>query len=229
MDRYRITALAAILAMTATSACGRDARDEASTPTTPAPVAQADTAEATLNVETQTASVRARPVMTESDSIRLGMAEAACRQNDFRGFFNAFTGSWAVRERYTADQIGFGQTGQSRRTSRQAYADDGRYPMATMDYFYVTSESATQFDRNGGDPKSLRYVQVEINQASDGRNRVDWLPGIFERDLTPVPEDVGDGLGDLVQETDSGGYLLFRPTQDCWELVDDIRNPPLEL
>jgi hypothetical protein len=37
------------------------------------------------------------------------------------------------------------------------------------------------------------------------------------------------GLGNLVQETGSGGYLLFRPTATCWELVDDIRNPPLEL
>ncbi len=228
MDRFQFTALIAVLATISTGACGSENADASAAVATPAPVAQAEGAEAAV-VETQTAAARDRPVMTESDTIRLQMAEAACRQNDFKGFFKAFTGSWAVRERYTADQVSFGQTGQSRRLSRQTYADEDRYPVATMDYFYVTSESAAQFDRNGGDPKSLRYVQIEINQAGDGRNRVDWLPGIFEKDLTPPPRDLGDGLGDLVQETGSGGYLLFRPTATCWELVDDIRNPPLEL
>lgn len=228
MDRYQYTVMVAVLAMMSTSACSSENADASAAVATPAPVALAERAEPAV-VETQTAAVRDRPVMTESDSIRLEMAEAACRQNDFRGFFTAFTGSWAVRDRYTADQVSFGQTGQSRRISRQTYANDDRYPVATMDYFYVTSESAAQFDRNGGDAKSLRYVQVEINQAGDGRNRVDWLPGIFEKDLTPPPRELGDGLGDLVQETGSGGYLLFYPTATCWELVDDIRNPPLEL
>lgn len=227
MDRFQFTAIIAVLATIATGACGSESADALAAVATPAPVAQAERAEAAV-VATQSAAVRDRPVMTESDTIRLEMAEAACRQSDFRGFFTAFTGSWAVRERYTADPISFGQTGQSRRLSRQTYADEDRYPVATMDYFYVTSESAAQFDRSG-DPESLRYVQIEINQAGDGRNRVDWLPGIFEKDLTPVPEDIGDGLGDLVQETGSGGYLLFRPTATCWELVDDIRNPPLQL
>ncbi|PZO01387.1 MAG: hypothetical protein DCF29_15585 [Alphaproteobacteria bacterium] len=157
------------------------------------------------------------------------MAEAACRQNDFRGFFVAFTGSRAVREKYTAAQVSFGQSGQSQRLPAQTYADQNTYPIATMDYFFVTAQSAAQFDPKNVGASPLRYVEFEVNQASDGRNRVDWLAGVFEKDLPTPPRHLEDGLGDLVQQTDAGGYLLFHPTQSCWALVDDIRNAPSEM
>ena len=78
---------------------------------------------------------------------------------------------------------------------------------------------------------------VEINQArntaatdgAENRGRVDRQRGIFERNLTPRPAHVEEGLREPVQEAGSGGHLLLYPTQDCWALVDDIRNPPLEL
>ena len=172
-----------------------------------------------------------RPVdaMTESDRLRVEMAVGACRNRDFAAFFQAFAGSSAVRAIYTAPLIRFGEVEKSVTMKRQQYQERNHFPLATIDYFFVTAESAMLFDLKAQDPSSLRYIQVEINKSGDGRVRVDWLPGIFERDLTPPPEDLQEGLGDLVQETGSGGYLLFRPTTRCWELVEDIDNPPLQL
>lgn len=168
-------------------------------------------------------------VVTESDRLRLEMAVGACRDRDFGAFFQAFAGSSAVRAIYTANSIRFGEVGKSRVIKRKQYQQQKHFPLATIDYFYVTAESAMLFDTKGQNPSVLRYTQVEINKSGDGRVRVNWLPGIFERDLYPPPEDLQEGLGDLVQETDSGGSLHFRPTLKCWELVEDITNPPLQI
>jgi len=220
--------LAIMTSLVASAACSGEPQD----PARPAPVEAVPApgpAAIPNTAGTDGAQDRPRRVLTQSDRLRLEMAEGACRSQDFKSFFIAFTGSWAVRERYTAAEVGFGETGKSHKLTRRQYLDRNHYPLATIDYFFVTAETAMLFDENGGDSDVLRYVLPEFNQAADNRARVDWLPGVFEKDLTPVPDDIGDGLGDLVQETGSGGYLLFHPTADCWELVEDISNPPLEL
>jgi hypothetical protein len=217
-----------VLAATLATACGSQTRETAAD-ANPAPPQVPDAATKANTAGTDGAQDRPRRTLTESDRLRLEMAEGACRSKDFGGFFRAFSGSWAVRERYTASEVAFGEVGKANKLTRRRYLDRNHYPLATIDYFYVTAETAMLFDANGGDSDVLRYVMIEINEASDGRARVDWLPGIFEKDLTPPPTEVGDGLGELVQETGSGGHLLFRPTTECWELVDDIANPPLEI
>ncbi|ASJ91971.1 hypothetical protein CBR61_14235 [Porphyrobacter sp. CACIAM 03H1] len=156
------------------------------------------------------------------------MAAGACRNRDFHAFFQAFAGSSAVRAIYTATSIRFGEVGKSRVITRKQYQEQKHFPLATIDNYLVTSESAMLFNMEGQDPSALRYTQVEINQSDDSRVRVDWLPGIFETHLTPPPEDLQEGPGDLVQETGSGGYLLFRPASQCWEMIEDINNPPLQ-
>jgi hypothetical protein len=228
VTRHGRMAVAALL-LAGVAACGSEPSDAAASAAAVDPAAKPAAARAPNTAGTDGADDRPVRQMTESDRLRLEMADGACRNNDFKGFFQAFTGSWAVREKYTAAKVGFGETGKARKIDKRRYLDQNHYPLATIDYFFVTAESAMKFDMNGGDSDDLRYVQVEFNQSGDNRVRIDWLPGIFEMNLTPPPEDLQEGLGDLVQETGSGGYLLFFPTESCWELVDDIANPPLEI
>jgi len=221
----RITMAAATFI--ALASCDADTPPVAAEPTnmtvpTPSPARQPNTAGA------DGADDRPVDAMTESDRLRLEMAVGACRDRDFGAFFRAFAGSSAVRAVYTATSITFGEVGKSRVITRKQYQEQKHFPLATIDDYLVTAESAILFDMEGQDPSALRYTQVEINQSGDSRVRVDWLPGIFETNLTPPPEDLQEGLGDLVQETGSGGYLLFRPTSQCWEMIEDINNPPLQ-
>lgn len=218
----RIKLAAAALALAGVAACGADAGSTAdAAPASPRDMPGGGATEA----EAGTAAATAAP--SESDRLRLDMAAAACRASDFQGFFFAFSGSAAVRARYTAADVGFGVRGSSRLITRRDYLDRQSYPLATIDMAFVTAASAAAFERGGGtDPKLLRHVELEFNTAGDNRRRIDWTPGIFEKDIDPPPPHLEEGLGALVKATGPGGTLLFRPTATCWELFEDVQNPP---
>lgn len=155
----------------------------------------------------------------ESEKIFVEMAEGACGADDFPGFLWSFANSPAVRARYSAPTIEAGVEGSTAAVPARDYLDRDDFPIVMMDYSYVTGASQRRFDApGGGDPAMLVHVQVEFNTASDNRRRVDWVPGRFE------PGE-GDGPGTLIAATGPGGYLLFQPTADCWQLAGDIRNP----
>ena len=135
---------------------------------------------------------------SESDRFFLAEAEGACRNGDFAAFLWPFANSEAVRARYGAS----------------ATKD---FPIAMIDYSYVTSASERLFEAKG-DPRQLVYVQVDFSPPSPGVERVDWVPGRFE------PGE-GDGPGTLIEKTGPGGSLQFRRAGDCWQLTRDIRNP----
>lgn len=164
--------------------------------------------------------------MTESDRLFLEMADGACSAVDFPSFFKAFSGSWAVRAKYTAATVEQGVTGQSRSEPRRDYLGRDAFPVAPMDYEFVTAASAAAFEaKPDASWRDLSYVRLEFNTANDNRRRVDWLPGIFQKHQTPPPPELEEGLGELVRATGGGGTLLFYPTETCWELVGDVRNP----
>lgn len=215
--RFKLAATALLLAGSA--ACGAEAGS--TTDAAPAPAREIPGGGA---VPAETA---ATPPPSESERLRLDMAEAACRANDFQGFFFAFSGSAAVQARYTATEVGTGVRGSSRRVTRRDYLNQQSYPIATIDMAFVTAASAVAFERGGGsDPKLLRHVELAFNEAGDNRQRIDWTPGLFEKDLDPPPPHLEEGLGALVEATGPGGTLLFRPTATCWELFEDVRKPP---
>lgn len=56
--------------------------------------------------------------MTESDRLFRDMADGACNAVDFAAFFEAYRGSWAVREKYSATTVHYGMTGKSRAVPR---------------------------------------------------------------------------------------------------------------
>ncbi len=215
----RFKLAAAALALAGVAACGAEAgstADAASASPRDMPGGGAEAARAD-----------ATPSPGESDRLRLDMAAAACRADDFEGFFFAFSGSAAVRARYTAVEVGAGVRGSSRLMTRRDYLDRQSYPIATIDMSFVTAASAAAFARGGGnDPKLLRPVALEFNTAGDNRRGVDWATGTFEQDLDPPPADLEEGPGALIEDSGPSGTLLFRPTATCWELFDDVQNPP---
>ena len=203
----------------AAGTAGQDAEAGATKP------AAATTAVAGAVADKSDAAARRTP--SESDRLALELAEAACKAVDFGPFFRAFGSSWAVREKYAASSVRVGVEGHSVDVPKRRYLDQNDYPVSPMDNDYVTAESATLFGSKAGTTwRDLRYVSVEFNTANDNRRRVDWLPGIFDKNLDPPPPGLEEGLGALVRQTGAGGYLLFYPTKDCWELVSDIRNAP---
>jgi hypothetical protein len=176
---------------------------------------------------TDGADDRPRREFTESDRLSIEMAENDCKFNEFAGFFRAFSRSWAVRERYTAVNVQFGSAGASRRMPMRQYLDQNNFPIAPMDNGYVTAESAMKFDLDGdnADWRSLVFVELSFETASDNRQRVDWVAGTFERNLDPPPAYLEEGLGKLLKAK-SRGYLLFEPTDKCWELTQDVVTMP---
>jgi len=216
---------AAALALFAVTACGSEAAGTADAADSAAPTA-APHSDRVANGPGAAASGKAEQAMTESDRLFLEMADRACNAVDFESFFKAYSGSWAVRAKYTAATVTHGPTGKSRAEPRAAYLDQNAFPIAPMDYDFVTAESAAAFEtKPDASWRDLSYVQLEFNTANDNRRRVDWLPGIFQKHQTPPPPELEEGLGELVRATGGGGTLLFFPTETCWELVEDVRNP----
>ena len=162
-------------------------------------------------------------IMTKSDELFHEMAGRACRSDDFKSFFRAFSGSWAVRERHMASDLTVGPQGGSRRVTRREYLNEIAFPVSPMDNDYVTAVSAENFERLGnGKWRDLLYVRLDFDFAQDSRVRVEWTPGIFERNLDVPPPELEEGLGRMIRQTEEGGVLLFSPTGTCWELFADI-------
>lgn len=216
----------AALALFAVTACGSEAAGTADATDSAAPIAASQAGRAADGAGAAAASGQAGRTMTESDRLFLEMADGACEAVDFPAFFKAFSGSWAVRAKYTAATVTQGMTGKSSAQPRGAYLNRNDFPIAPMDYEFVTAESAAAFEaKPDASWRDLSYVQLEFNTANDNRRRVDWLPGIFQKHQTPPPPELEEGLGALVRATGGGGTLLFFPTETCWELVEDVRNP----
>ena len=147
----------------------------------------------------------------DTDAMMADSALTACSSRDARAFIQAIVFSPAVARRFMAPTLDVIEPGGKRRVTRQAYAG---LPIAMMDYSWVTAESALSVQANG--PGPMTSVKVEINQSSDNRIAVEW---------TPVQYEGGDGEGGEARPIGPGGTLLFYPEGDCWNLIEDRRNP----
>ncbi|QIG53706.1 hypothetical protein G6N82_05655 [Altererythrobacter sp. BO-6] len=204
-----------IALLLAGAACQQPAAEASDATGGAAPEAGADAIPASTPAPAQDAQ---RP-LTESDKLLLEMAEAACRQNDFTGFVAAYARSPILRARHTAASVQHGQPGASKPVTRDRYLAGNLFPITMIDTYWVTSDSRRAFDAADGDAQLLVIAAPDINVASDGRARVDWVSGRMDYD-----PQINEGEGSFVQ-TGPGGYLLFYPTKDCWELVEDVRSP----
>lgn len=155
----------------------------------------------------------------DSERFHAEEAERACGARDFPAFVWPFSNSSALRARHVAASVRVTEAGSTRAVPASAYLARGDFPIAMIDYSYVTGASMRAFEApGGGDPAALSYVQVDFGDAPGGRQRVDWTEGRFE-------PDEGDGPGTLVERTGTSGALIFEPAGGCWRLVEDIRNP----
>lgn len=214
--RSRASTLVVALLLAACGSPRAEAEQAGGTAATASVAATATTAPATAPSPAK--------ALSESDRLILEMAAGGCRSGDFKQFFQAFTRSEVVRERYTAQTVEFGVEGSAYKMPARRYLGDRHYPLGIIDYYWMTRESAMLYDMDDAPPPEdkVRYVQLTFDTASDNRQRVEWLPGVFEKNLGRNLDEIGDGIGDLVEPSGPGGYLLFYPTKDCWELVSDV-------
>ena len=200
------------------AACGNQPAEAEQGPATPAASAAPAAA--------ATATAAAKP-LSESDRLILEMAAGGCRAGNFKQFFQAFTRSEVVRARYTTKKVEFGVEGSAYQMPARRYLDDRHFPLGIIDYYWMTRESAMLYDMDDAPPpvEKVRYVELTFDTSSDNRQRVEWRPGVFEKNLGRNLENLGDGIGKLIEPSGPGGYLLFYPTADCWELVRDVGYP----
>ncbi len=140
--------------------------------------------------------------LTETDRIMLEQAERACKSDDFKSFLEAALRSKPVRLAYFTSPI-------ATKTGMQS-AVRYNFPIQILDYNYVTSDSS------GMTSGEREYVQVEFNQAQDERYRVDWVRVDFGKN--------GNDEGETPEDDKTygpHGFLIFKPTTDCWTLVED--------
>jgi hypothetical protein len=145
----------------------------------------------------------------DPDWSRMALDEAAlaCSNNNPGSFFTAFLGSSAVRQKYTADELAVITNGAHGRVeSRVPGRDYADFPLAIIDYYYVTTIGPA---RDG-----YAHIKHEINQSADNRLRVDWVSVFYDGN-----SEGGDDPGAEIGTGDDPGTLLFYPTDTCWELV----------
>jgi len=157
------------------------------------------------------------PVAAQNDEILNWekQAQTACNTYDFKGVFEAFLRSDKVRTKYSARQIDRVRDGTSVPVAGSAYND---FPLGMLDYSWVTAESVRR--NEAGLPPPYEYVELEINIAGDRRARVDWVRMGYKNGS---PDEGGEG-DDRTGAYGKPGYLLFYPTDACWELVQDTQG-----
>jgi hypothetical protein len=136
----------------------------------------------------------------------LASAALACQERDVQAFFDTFLQSECVRQKYTADELSVVTARPAgTETTRIPGKDYRDFPLAIFDYYYTTAQG---IDENG-----YTHVLIEKNLSSDSRLRVDWVRVSYDG------QGEGDDPGNIVEKGAEPGYLLFYPTDDCWELV----------
>jgi hypothetical protein len=150
----------------------------------------------------KTVPLKSETPSTETDRLMLEQAAGACKGSEFNSFFEAAVRSKSVRTRYFTSPIKTG-TGIS---SASSY----HFPFQIMDYSYVTSDTV------GKELRDWENVQLEFNQAQDERYRVDWV----RINYGPNGDDEGETPDDD-KTYGPRGYLIFKPTVECWALIED--------
>lgn len=145
----------------------------------------------------------------DGDDFARGQAEAACQSSDLPALFNAMALSDAVMRDFLAETVTMSLPDGHKDIPASDYE---ALPIGMIDYSYVTRASLDAWEKDAS--AELTYVQVEFNQSNDNRWRADWT------ELTgPLLE--GGEPEEQPQPTGRAGYLLFSPTQTCWEMTQD--------
>lgn len=164
------------------------------------------------------------PQLTQYDRNALDLARGACANRDFQGLFSAMASSKAVRRLYTASsiQVSVLDANGEAISSRQVAGDEySEFPVKMMDYYYRPARPAVDGDAH-------EYLDLEFNQSQHDDYSVEWARVHFDGQ-SEGGDDLGNMIGANGQRLAPGthpiadGQLLFRPTKDCWQLIEDTR------
>lgn len=168
----------------------------------------------------RTAPVASKP-LSLTDQLALQSAASACKSADPHAFFDAFVQSEAVRKRYIASVVDYAVTGtgaaQQQKILGSAY---DRFPIMMVDHYRKPVHPARAGDQN-------EYVRIELDQSQTNQISVEWTRVHYDGQ-----SEGGDDLGNSFTldgapydpAAPADGQLIFRPTDDCWELTYDGRD-----
>ena len=162
-------------------------------------------------------AVRSDPDQQELDTeaVMLQTARTACDNRDANSFIQAIAFSPGAARRFIAPTVLTGEAGFTRKVPGTSYPG---LPIGMIDHRWVTAESVQRLATHGTGP--FERVQVEVNQSSSNRIRVEWR--------TVAGDEAIEGNEDSVDTSYAvgpAGSLLFIPTDGCWALIEDIRIP----
>ncbi|MGR4890627.1 hypothetical protein ACIPPQ_06290 [Sphingopyxis sp. LARHCG72] len=202
-----LTALAAVLLVSACGATGNASEADAGTGTIH------DVAAAAAPAASRPApAVAAEPV----DREMLAEVQRACKADEFGEFVHLFVRAPQIRSHFMADQIEVIRDGRSSLVARDDYDD---FPIEALDWNYIVPGSFGD-PGDDGPPPVPQYLDIDTRRLADGAAVVDWIRATFTGD------DEGDGLGEVIERLGQPGSLTFKRRSDgCWALAKDVRNP----
>jgi hypothetical protein len=160
--------------------------------------------------------------LTDTDKIMLMQAKTACGGGKYSQFFDAFIQSAAVRRKYSAETINYVvRAADNEIVSRDEIPANVylNFPLRMSDYYRKT---VTPFRAGDED----EYVELVPNQSQSNRISFEWARVHYvgasgEGDDLGAPQDLNGDPYDRQGFKD--GRFLFRPTDECWELVEETR------
>lgn len=150
--------------------------------------------------------------MTETDTFAMEWATGACADGDLAGLVRAMALSEMVAQKYSAETVDVVRSGESTRVARSDYA---AFPIGMLDYTWVTRDSMLAWE---ADPAAEQVtLAIEFNQGQNEAWAVDWQAVRYDGTSAE-----GEDMGEIVETLGPPGTLLFFPTADCFELVEDF-------
>lgn len=150
--------------------------------------------------------------MTETDTFAMEWATGACAAGDLPGLVRAMAISEAVARKYSADTVAVIRDGTMTKVARDDYA---AFPIGMLDYTWVTRDSMLAWET---DPAAEQVtLAMEFNQGQTEAWAVDWQAVRYDGASAE-----GEEMGQVVETLGPPGTLLFYPTADCFELVEDF-------
>jgi len=144
-------------------------------------------------------------------------ARTACKNGDFRAFFDRYVSSAALRSDYNADKLsvtavegtGGNWTEDQATVPGSDYAD---FPIAEIDGSFFYAPTALRGD--GGDSKQ-DPLSVVISTIPDGGRSVEWEQVRYD----PKHIAADHEYPEIVARYGDSGVLYFERRSDCWVLT----------
>lgn len=159
--------------------------------------------------------------LAERDRQELEQATLACQSRSYKELFWAMIRSAAVRKKFAAPQIDYEERGENSEMRKSAIPRESydKFPIQMFDFYWKSTVPARPGDKD-------EYVMMEFDQSQSNQISVDWTR-VHYRGRSAGGDDLGTPFDLDGKPYRPGrrvdGQLLLYPTNDCWELVADIR------